>query len=59
MIIAGNGPELPTIERLARAFEKGHLGSVVEIKEQIDVARRALSRLNKSAIRMAYIVRLP
>ncbi len=32
IIIAGNGPELPTIERLARAFEKGHLGSVVEIR---------------------------
>lgn len=32
MIIAGNGPELPTTERLARAFEKGHLGSVVEIQ---------------------------
>jgi phosphate transport system substrate-binding protein len=32
MIIAGNGPELPTIERLARAFEKGHLGSIVEIQ---------------------------
>ncbi len=32
MVIAGNGPELPTIERLARAFEKSHLGSVVEIQ---------------------------
>jgi phosphate transport system substrate-binding protein len=32
MIIVGNGPELPTIERLARAFEKSHLGSVVEIQ---------------------------
>ena len=31
MIIAGNGPELATIERLAGAFEKSHLGSVVEI----------------------------
>lgn len=36
MIIAGNGPELPTIERLARAFEKGHLGSVVEIQWEQD-----------------------
>jgi phosphate transport system substrate-binding protein len=34
MIIAGNGPELLTIEQLARAFEKGHLGSVVEIQWQ-------------------------
>ena len=32
IIIAGEGPELPMIERLARAFEKGHLGSVVEIR---------------------------
>ncbi len=32
MIIVGNGPELPTIERLARAFEKGHVGSVVDIQ---------------------------
>lgn len=32
IIIAGNGPELPTIERLARAFEKSHLGSVIEIQ---------------------------
>jgi phosphate transport system substrate-binding protein len=32
IIIAGNGPELPIIERLARAFEKSHLGSVVEIQ---------------------------
>ncbi len=32
IIIAGNGPELPIIERLVRAFEKEHLGSVVEIR---------------------------
>jgi phosphate transport system substrate-binding protein len=32
IIIAGNGPELPTLERLARAFEKGHFGTVVEIQ---------------------------
>ena len=32
IIIAGNGPELPTLERLARAFEKSHLGSVIEIQ---------------------------
>lgn len=32
IIIAGEGPELPMIERLARAFEKGHLGSVIEIR---------------------------
>jgi phosphate transport system substrate-binding protein len=32
MIIAGNGPELQTIERLARAFERQHLGMVVEIR---------------------------
>lgn len=30
IIIAGNGPELPIIERLARAFEKTHPGSVVD-----------------------------
>lgn len=36
MVIAGNGPELLTIERLARAFEKGHLGSVVEIQWEQD-----------------------
>ena len=36
MIIAGNGPELPTIERLARVFEKRHLGSVVEIQWEQD-----------------------
>ena len=36
IIIAGNGPELPTIERLARTFEKGHLGSVVEIQWEQD-----------------------
>jgi phosphate transport system substrate-binding protein len=32
MVIVGNGPELPTIERLARAFEKGHVGSVIDIQ---------------------------
>jgi phosphate transport system substrate-binding protein len=32
MVIVGNGPELPAIERLARAFEKGHVGSVVDIQ---------------------------
>ena len=30
--IAGNGPELRTIEQLARAFEKRHLGSYVQIR---------------------------
>jgi phosphate transport system substrate-binding protein len=30
--IAGNGPELRMVERLARAFEKEHLGAVVEIR---------------------------
>ena len=32
MIIVGNGPELPTLERLARAFERRHVGSVVDIQ---------------------------
>ena len=32
IVIAGNGSELPTIERLARAFKKNHHGSVVEIQ---------------------------
>ena len=32
LTISGNGPELRTMERLARAFEKGHLGSVVDIR---------------------------
>jgi phosphate transport system substrate-binding protein len=32
MIIVGNGPELLTIERLARAFEREHVGSVVDIQ---------------------------
>lgn len=30
--VAGNGPELPTIERLARAFEKGNPGTFVDIQ---------------------------
>ena len=30
--IAGNGPELRTIEQLARAFEKRHLGRYVQIR---------------------------
>jgi len=30
--IAGNGPELRMVERLTRAFEKQHLGAVVEIR---------------------------
>jgi phosphate transport system substrate-binding protein len=30
--IAGNGPEFRTLERLTRAFEQDHLGSVVEIR---------------------------
>ncbi len=30
--IAGNGPELRTIEQLARAFEKRHVGSYVQIR---------------------------
>ena len=32
MIIVGNGPELLTLERLVRAFERGHVGSVVDIQ---------------------------
>jgi phosphate transport system substrate-binding protein len=32
IIIAGNGPELGAIERLAHAFEKGHIGTVIEIQ---------------------------
>ena len=36
IIIAGNGPELPVIERLVRAFEKEHLGSVAEIQWEQD-----------------------
>ena len=32
IIIAGNGPELGAIERLARAFEKAHLGTFVEMQ---------------------------
>lgn len=32
MTIAGNGPELRTIEQLARAFEKRHLGSYVQVR---------------------------
>ena len=32
IIIAGNGPELGAIERLAWAFEKAHLGTFVEIQ---------------------------
>lgn len=32
MIIAGNGPELETIEQLVHAFEKRHLGTVIEIR---------------------------
>lgn len=30
--IAGNGPELRTMEQLVRVFEKGHLGSVVDVR---------------------------
>lgn len=30
--IAGNGPELRVVERLTRAFERSHLGTVVEIR---------------------------
>lgn len=30
--IAGNGPELRMVEQLTRAFEKNHVGSVVEIR---------------------------
>ena len=30
--IAGNGPELRVVEQLTRAFEKSHLGTVVEIR---------------------------
>ena len=30
--IAGNGPELRMVERLTRAFEKKHVGAVVEIR---------------------------
>lgn len=33
--IAGNGPELRTIEQLARAFEKRHLGSYVQIRWEL------------------------
>lgn len=31
MVIAGNGPERPLIEKLARAFEKANPGSVIDI----------------------------
>ena len=32
LVIVGRGPERPMIEQLARAFEKAHLGTAVEIK---------------------------
>ncbi len=32
IVIVGNGPERPMIERLAQAFEKTNLGTVVTIK---------------------------
>jgi phosphate transport system substrate-binding protein len=41
--IAGNGPELPVIERLVRAFEKGHVGSAVEI--QWDLSSHPIDRV--------------
>lgn len=43
LIVAGNGPELLTIERLARAFEKAHLGSVVDV--QWDGSSRPIDRV--------------
>jgi phosphate transport system substrate-binding protein len=43
MIIAGNGPELPTIEQLARAFEKDHLGAVVDVRW--DVSSQPVDRV--------------
>ena len=43
LIVAGNGPELRMIEQLARAFEKTHLGSVVDI--QWDVSSRPIDRV--------------
>ncbi len=30
--IAGNGPELRVVERLTHAFERSHLGTVVEVR---------------------------
>src|SRR5574340_1177386 len=41
--VAGNGPELPVIERLVRAFEKGHVGSAVEI--QWDLSSHPIDRV--------------
>jgi phosphate transport system substrate-binding protein len=32
LVIVGRGPERPMIEQLARAFEKAHLGAVVDIR---------------------------
>jgi phosphate transport system substrate-binding protein len=51
MIIAGNGPELETIEHLVHAFEKRHLGTVVEIRW--DPYTDPIKLINSGAAHMA------
>jgi len=50
--IGGNGPELPTIERLARAFEKENPGTFVDIQwdQYQDPIRMVKSRLADVAV---------
>ena len=45
ILIAGYGPELPIIQDLARAYEKGHPGTAIDI--EWDKALRAVEKLKQ------------
>lgn len=55
LIVAGNGPELHTIEQLARAFEKTHAGSIVDI--QWDASSHPIDRVKSGEADFAVAAR--
>ncbi len=51
ILIAGYGPELPIIQDLARAYEKGHPGTAIDI--EWDKALRAVEKLKQGEAQIA------
>ena len=51
ILIAGYGPELPIIQDLARAYEKGHPGTAIDI--EWDKALRAVEKLKQGKAQIA------
>ncbi len=62
--VAGHGPELPVIERLARAFEKANLGSYVDVQwdpnsQPVELVKAGAAHVAVTAHEQAGLTALP